>query len=44
MAKTIMRKTTFPEHQIIPILKQQETGIKVADLCREHGVSVIRRI
>jgi putative transposase len=39
MAKTIMRKTTFTEHQIISILKQQETGIKVADLCREHGIS-----
>jgi len=34
-----MRKTTFTEHQIISILKQQETGIKVADLCREHGIS-----
>ncbi len=29
-----MRKTTFTEHKIIPILKQQEAGIKVADLCR----------
>ena len=34
-----MRKTTFTEHQIISILKQQESGIKVADLCREHGIS-----
>jgi putative transposase len=34
-----MRKTTFTEHQIISILKKQETGIKVADLCREHGIS-----
>jgi putative transposase len=39
MAITIMRKTTFTEHQIISILKQQVTGIKVADLCREHGIS-----
>jgi len=34
-----MRKTTFTEHQIFSILKKQETGIKVADLCREHGIS-----
>ena len=34
-----MRKTTFTEHQIISILKKQETGMKVADLCREHGIS-----
>lgn len=34
-----MKKTRFSEHQIIQILKQGETGVKVADLCREHGIS-----
>jgi putative transposase len=34
-----MKKTKFTEHQIISILKQQETGMRVADICREHGIS-----
>ncbi|MBU3926251.1 MAG: transposase, partial [Bacteroidetes bacterium] len=34
-----MKKTRFTEQQIISILRQQENGIKVADLCREHGIS-----
>lgn len=34
-----MKKTRFSEHQIIQILKQGEAGVKVADLCREHGIS-----
>lgn len=34
-----MKKTKFTENQIISILKQQETGMKVADICREHGIS-----
>ena len=34
-----MRKTTFTEHQIISSLEKQVTGMKVADLCREHGIS-----
>lgn len=34
-----MKRTRFSEHQIIQILKQGEAGMKVADLCREHGVS-----
>lgn len=34
-----MKKTKFTEHQIISILKQQETGMKVADICREHSIS-----
>lgn len=34
-----MKKTRFSEHQIIQILKQGEAGIKVADICREHGIS-----
>jgi putative transposase len=34
-----MKKSKFSEHQIIQILKQGEAGMKVADLCREHGFS-----
>ena len=34
-----MKRTKFKEHQIISILKQQETGMKVVDICREHGIS-----
>ena len=34
-----MKKTRFTETQIVAILKKQESGIKVADLCREHGIS-----
>jgi putative transposase len=34
-----MKKTRFTENQIIGILKQQDTGMKVLDICREHGIS-----
>lgn len=34
-----MKKTKFTESQIIGILKSQEQGKKVADICREHGIS-----
>lgn len=34
-----MKKSKFTESQIIGILKEQEQGKKVADLCREHGIS-----
>lgn len=34
-----MKKTRFTEHQILSILKQQETGLKVSDICREYGIS-----
>jgi len=34
-----MRKSKFTESQIIGILKQQEAGKSVGDLCREHGIS-----
>ena len=29
----------FSEEQIIGILKQQESGVKTADVCREHNIS-----
>ena len=34
-----MKKTRFTETQIIKILKQQELGKTVGDICREHGIS-----
>ncbi len=34
-----MRKSRFTDSQIMAILKQNEEGAKVADLCREHGIS-----
>jgi putative transposase len=33
-----MRKTRFTEAQIVKILKQQEAGSKVSDICREVGI------
>ena len=35
-----MKTSKFSESQIVAILKQQEAGLKVADICREHGISV----
>lgn len=34
-----MKKTKFTEAQIIGILKEQESGRKVSDICRDHGIS-----
>ena len=34
-----MRKSKFTDSQIMAMLKQNENGIAVADLCREHGLS-----
>ena len=34
-----MKRKRFSEKQIIGILKEQEAGVPVADLCRKHGVS-----
>jgi putative transposase len=32
-------KKRFTEAQIIGVLKEGETGIKVAELCRKYGIS-----
>tara|TARA_B100001750_G_scaffold56943_1_gene45004 strand:- start:838 stop:1104 length:267 start_codon:yes stop_codon:yes gene_type:complete len=34
-----MRKSKFTESQIMAIIKQNERGVSVPDLCREHGMS-----
>ncbi len=34
-----MKKTRFTETQIIKILKEQEQGKTVVEICREHGIS-----
>ncbi len=34
-----MRKSRFTESQIVGILAQHEKGMKVIDICREHGIS-----
>jgi putative transposase len=32
-------KKRFTEEQIIGVLKEADTGMKVAELCRKHGIS-----
>ncbi len=32
-------KNRFSEEQIINILKEADTGMKIADLCRKHNIS-----
>ncbi len=34
-----MKRSRFPEEQIIGILKEQEAGAATADVCRRHGIS-----
>ncbi|MGN0904470.1 MAG: transposase, partial [Alphaproteobacteria bacterium] len=32
-------KKRFSEEQIIKVLKEQEAGLKVSDICRQQGIS-----
>lgn len=34
-----MKRNTFTESQILGVLKEQDAGIKVSDICRKHGIS-----
>lgn len=34
-----MKKSKFIEEQILAILKEQENGLKVAEICRKYGVT-----
>lgn len=34
-----MKKSRFTDTQIVGILNEAETGMKVSDVCRKHGIS-----
>ena len=34
-----MKKSRFSESEIVAILKEVEAGLKVAEVCRKHGIS-----
>lgn len=34
-----MKQSRFTEDQIIGILREQESGMKTAEVCRKHGIS-----
>ena len=34
-----MKKSRFSEEQIIGMIKEQESGLPVSEVCRKHGIS-----
>ena len=34
-----MKRSRFAEERIIGILREQEAGMKTAEVCRKHGIS-----
>lgn len=34
-----MKRSKFPEEQIIAVLHEHEAGLPTAEVCRKHGVS-----
>ena len=34
-----MKKSRFTESHIVSILKESDAGLKVAEICRKHGIS-----
>ena len=34
-----MKSSRFSETQIVSILKEADSGMKVKDICRKHGIS-----
>jgi putative transposase len=38
-SETPLKKSSFTESQIVAVLKEGETGMPVAELCRKHGIN-----
>lgn len=36
-----MRKLKFSDSKIVALLKEAETGRKVSDICKEHGIEIV---
>ena len=34
-----MKKSKFTEEQVIAILKEEEQGMKISEICRKHGIA-----